>query len=267
MTEWRIICDQAQKGPVNMATDLALLQSCNEGLSGPTLRLYGWSGISVTLGYAQSEKDQIEEELCRSLNIPISRRPTGGRAMVHQNELTYSLAAPIPHEQFPSSLKGAYTAVSRAVENSLRRLGVENILCRAVPPKASGIERDKFRSPACFANLNGHEISFDGKKLTGGAQRRLKNAFLQQGSVLLDCDREFANTLFKFPDDEAREKNLKILQDQTISMNEILNKSLSLEESILAFKKGFMETFPGDWNAQGLSDWEGNFRDSHMAPI
>ncbi len=260
--EWRLICDGPLSGPVNMATDCALLQACNEGHSGPTLRLYGWSEMAVTLGYAQEAKGQINSELCDRLNIPVSRRPTGGRAVVHQNELTYSLTVPIPHAQFPSNLKGAYSAVSRAVENSLCHLGVETPALESQGAARQGNKGEgKFRSPACFAHLNGHEVSIHGKKLTGGAQRRLKGAFLQQGSVLLDCDRKFINSLFEFPDIKAREKNLSILMDQTISLNELSDDIISLEDASQAFEKGFMESFPGRWKINGLTRLEESLRD------
>ena len=248
-------------GPVNMATDSALLQACNEGLSGPTLRIYGWAGTAVTLGYAQEEKGQINSELCQQLNIPISRRPTGGRAMAHQNELTYSLTVPIPHPQFPSSLKGAYAVVATAVEKSLQLLGVK--ISPQVPRSAKKTEsKEKFRSPACFAHLNGHEVAIQGKKLTGGAQRRLKGAFLQQGSILLDCDREFTNSLFEFPDLQARERNLEILREQTISLRELLGLEIPFELASRVFEKGFSETFSGRWQKKGLSAREIGLRDA-----
>ncbi|PIR01447.1 MAG: hypothetical protein COV66_01420 [Nitrospinae bacterium CG11_big_fil_rev_8_21_14_0_20_45_15] len=261
MMEWRLICDGPMAGPVNMATDRALLQACNEGISGPTFRIYGWAGTAVTLGYAQEEKGQINSELCQRLNIPISRRPTGGRAMAHQNELTYSLTVPIPHEQFPSSLKGAYAVVATAVEKSLQLLGVKNT--PHAPRSTKKTEgKEKFRSPACFAHLNGHEVAVQGKKLTGGAQRRLKGAFLQQGSILLDCDREFTNSLFEFPDLQTRERNLEILREQTISLRELLGIEIPFELAAGVFKKGFSETFPGRWQEKGLSAREISLRDA-----
>ena len=108
MQEWRVIEDGPQDGEPNMAIDRAILASCASGKTLPTLRLYSWERPTLTVGYAQDFSKEIDVDRCRKLGIQIVRRPTGGRALLHNHEVTYSFTAPTPHSKFPPSLLGAY---------------------------------------------------------------------------------------------------------------------------------------------------------------
>lgn len=251
-----------------MATDHAILNACNEGKAPATLRLYGWSRPSITVGYSQDWRLCVDLDRCRKMEVEVVQRPTGGRAMVHQNEISYSVIAPIPHSQFPSNLRGAFQEISSGLIHSLQLMGLEHA------QSADGLQelqrtgtRNKsssFRSPACFASINHFEISVKARKLIGGAQRRFKQAFLQQGSILIDHDALFSNSFFCFSSDEERDVNLKILQDKSITLQEAMDKTMSYEEALPYFIAGFKNKFPGNWEERALTPYEQSLAECRM---
>lgn len=259
MKTWRVIDDGALGGSWNMATDRAILTACGEGKAPPTLRLYGWTEPTLTIGYAQNSCREVDLDRCRSLGIPVVQRPTGGRALLHDKELTYSLVAPIPHPRFPSNLRDAFREVSEALLFSLRWIGIQDAEM-AKPARSFSRER----SPSCFSSLNHHEITVKNKKLIGSAQRRTSRSFLQQGSLWIDCDRELMNSLFRFDLPEARARNLEILQHRTISLNQLCGMEVGYLEAAQAFQKGFQNTFPEKWERGKLSPYEEELRDRFL---
>ena len=124
MQDWRVIEDEPKDGKVNMAVDRAILRSCESGIIPPTLRLYSWERPTLTVGYSQDFNKEINVDRCRQLGIQIVRRPTGGRALLHDHEVTFSLTVPIPHPQFSSSLLGAYKTVAEGLLEGLKEIGV-----------------------------------------------------------------------------------------------------------------------------------------------
>ncbi len=261
MEIWRVIDDGALSGSLNMATDRAILTACGEGKAPPTLRLYGWAEPTVTLGYAQNGDRDLDRARCLALGIPVVQRPTGGRALLHDNELTYSMVAPIPHPQFPANLKDAFCAVSQALLISLDRLGIEGA---EMAKPARGSSND--RSPSCFSSLNHYEITVKNKKLIGSAQRRTNRSFLQQGSLWIDCDRELMNSLFKFDRSEACAGNLEILRHSTVSLHQLCGKEVGYQEAAQAFQQGFQNAFPEKWELGKLSPYEEALRDRFFGP-
>lgn len=181
---WRLIIDPPSPAGYNMAVDEALADSCRRGACGPTLRLYGWDRPSVSLGYFQRPEAVVDLDRCREAGVPVVQRTTGGRAVCHHHEVTYSVVAPVPHPGFPPTIRGTYEAIAAALQAGLARLGL---------PVARG-DRDPERarrdagSPRCFATTSRHEMTLDGKKVVGSAQRRWPTAFLQHGSILLSYD-------------------------------------------------------------------------------
>lgn len=260
METWRLIEDGALDGHLNMATDRAILTACGEGKAPPTLRLYGWTKPTLTVGYAQNSDRDVDLTRCRALGIPVVQRPTGGRALLHEKELTYSLVAPIPHLRFPANLRDCFCVVSKALLLSLNELKIHDAKMTK-PGRASSSER----SPSCFSTLNHHEITVGNKKLIGSAQRRANRSFLQQGSVWIDCDRELMNSLFRFDTLKGRENNLEILRHSTISLNQRCNREVGFQEVEQAFKTGFQNNFPVRWRSGKLNLYEVELRDRILA--
>lgn len=179
-----------------MAVDEALAASCRTEATAPTLRLYAWERPSISLGYFQRPDEVVDLDRCRDAGVPVVARTTGGRAVYHHHEVTYSLVAPIPHPLFPPTIKGTFAAVAHALAAGLAELGVAvdtwaDDRGSAIRTKPGG------RSPFCFESVSWYEITLGGKKLIGSAQRRWKAAFLQHGSLLLAYEPEAATPWFQ----------------------------------------------------------------------
>ncbi|MBT7272694.1 MAG: lipoate--protein ligase family protein [Nitrospinaceae bacterium] len=254
MQEWRVIEDVPKTGESNMNIDRAILASCGSGESLPTLRLYSWEQPTLTVGYAQDFAKEIDINRCQKLGIEIVRRPTGGRALLHNHEVTYSFTAPIPHNKFPPSLLGAYKTVAKALLEGLKEVGVYGAVLAS--GKKTTIGKHSFHSPSCLSSINHLEIEVQGAKLVGSAQRRTKKAFLQHGSILLDCDRGLVNSLFKFETDDARCRSMEILNHKVVTLSECLGKSMTRKEVFKALIKGFSHTLKGNWVLGHLNSFE-----------
>ena len=175
--EWRLIHSGPGAGPWNLALDDAVFRSVRARESPPTLRFYAWSAPTLSLGYAQDRDRDVDLDACRTLGIAVLRRVTGGRAVLHDHELTYSVAAPDGTPPFGAGLEPAYRAVAAGLCSGLRLLGLE---ATPAPRDRAG----RRRHPGCFAAPARHEIVAGGRKLVGSAQRREGGAFLQHGSIL-----------------------------------------------------------------------------------
>ncbi len=181
MEKWRLIVDSQKSGAWNMAVDSALLASLDRGLSDtPTLRLYGWEEPTLTTGYAQSH-DDLNLEYIEQNGIPVIRRPTGGRALLHDDEVTYSVTIPAASSRY-GSLRDIYTFISATLKKTLADVGVS--------VDADACETGFRGAGSCFATKTKYEIIADGRKVTGSAQRRLKNAAMQHGFISLSNDVE-----------------------------------------------------------------------------
>ncbi|MBI4390076.1 MAG: lipoate--protein ligase family protein [Nitrospinae bacterium] len=271
--QWRLIEDGLCDGRVNMATDHAILQAVEDGMAPPTLRLYGWSAPTLTVGYSQQIGQDVDEARCRELGIPVVRRPTGGRAVLHHLEISYCVVAPVNHPRFPPGLRGTFKVIANALTLCLDELGIpgENdgrgrreAVALWEPGTADSVKSGKHgkvngassRSPACFASFNRFEVAVGQKKLIGSAQRRTRRAFLQHGSALLDLDRELLNSLFRFKNIEERKSSLERLRQSAVSLNEAAGRKLSFAETLLAFRQGFCRSFGEAMEAGALTPFE-----------
>ncbi|TAN46091.1 MAG: lipoate--protein ligase family protein [Nitrospirae bacterium] len=187
---WRLLDSGYCEAAYNMALDEAIAVSVRRGGSPPTLRLYGWNIVSVSLGSFQKISD-IDSDLCATRKIPVVRRPTGGRAILHGDELTYSFSAK-NEGLFSKNLFETYHAISLAFATALEGSGVA-VAMRL--EKESGAVLTK--SPVCFESTSYGEVSCRGKKLIGSAQKRWDDGFLQQGSIPYSIDYEMQRAVFK----------------------------------------------------------------------
>ncbi len=251
---WRIIQDSFCEGRLNMLTDQAILIACNECKSPATLRLYGWKRPTLSIGYSQNISKHVDLKSCEKNKIPVVRRFTGGRALLHQYELTYSVIAPIPHHTFPGNLKGSFKRISQAILESLKIGGIE---ADQVSERKSRKENTGLKmSPACFSASNHCEIVFQGKKLVGSAQRRLRSAFLQHGSVILDTNPKLTCDLLKY---SSEGKNLSILESlisNTTTLKEILKMEPEYNTVAQWFVEGFQRSLSGKWIKGKLTNKE-----------
>ncbi|HWR98200.1 MAG TPA: lipoate--protein ligase family protein [Candidatus Methanoperedens sp.] len=182
MRAWRLIDSGLASGAWNLALDEAIFAGVRERRSPPTLRFYAWSSPTLSLGYAQDPERDLDLEACAAACVAVIRRATGGRAVLHDREVTYSVAVPGEEPPFGAGLDAAYRAVAAGLLAGLRLLGVKE--ASLAPGRRGGAHRP--RHPGCFASVSRHEIVAGGHKLVGSAQRRSGGAFLQHGSILLE---------------------------------------------------------------------------------
>ncbi len=176
-------CDGGHGPAENMRRDAALLDAAAAG-AGPVLRLFTFVPAGITLGRAQDPARELDLARCAAAGVPWAVRPTGGRAVYHDEEWTYSIAAGLADPSWGGGLEVAYGHVSRLIVASLARLGVPAMLS---PGAARGDLAPRSATGAaapCFASTARHEIVLEGRKLVGSAQRRTARALLQQGSLL-----------------------------------------------------------------------------------
>ena len=201
MEDWRLVDDVPASGAENMATDEAILRASESALTPPTLRLYGWSEPTVTVGYLQSV------EPFKGCGLPIVRRITGGRAVLHNIELTYSLVCPSSAPLYISGISGGYRFVSACIQLALADMGLASTMVSSRPSRTSMQKSSCFHGASRFEltvdgqnrdeqNGDGQDGQKKGRKLSGSAQRRFKGAFLQHGSIIFGLDREIFDRVF-----------------------------------------------------------------------
>jgi lipoate-protein ligase A len=170
-----------------MAIDAALLDEVGESETPKTIvRFYQWRRPTISLGRNQKIESAVDREYCERNGIDVVHRPTGGRAVLHDDELTYAV---ISNDEscFGDTIYANYKRVSEALCEGFQRVGVPAVLAaetRKVPVARNGSD------PPCFLSPSRYELTVDGRKVVGSAQRRVKNTFLQHGSMPITCDRE-----------------------------------------------------------------------------
>ncbi len=204
MTEWRLLPYQVKNGFNNMAVDEAILQIHSQGKTPPTLRFYGWKPPALSLGYFQSLEEKVDRESCRTRGIDVVRRLTGGRAILHDQELTYSLTVREELNLLDSSIVKSYKEISQGLVKGLKKLDIPVSLT----PRQKGQKAPRGDSAACFDTPSWYEVVIGGKKLIGSAQTRKWETILQHGSLPLTLDADLIFNLFKI-DNERRRKRLK----------------------------------------------------------
>jgi lipoate-protein ligase A len=194
---WRFIDTGSCSASYNMALDEAIVTAVRTGHLPPTLRVYGWDTSSVSIGYFQKISD-INIDYCLEKGIPIVRRPTGGRAILHNYEITYSFSAKTDLGVFSKGLLDSYKKISTAFGLALSKVGISPMLKLQREP-----HRD--RSPLCFESTSYGEITINGKKIIGSAQKRWPDGLLQQGSVPFLVEDEIVK-IFRLKSNETEKK-------------------------------------------------------------
>ena len=174
---WRLIRDGSRNAPLNMALDEAIMHAHSRGVSPPTIRLYGWESPSISLGYFQDvERSGIDLQYCRDKGICLVRRPTGGKAVLHGHDLTFSIVAaetelPEGHRSVLASHRWLMTGIVKGFSI----LGLEVRLGSPIPSSQ--------KSADCFAHAAACDVVWGQHKLAGSAQVRRHGVILEQGSI------------------------------------------------------------------------------------
>jgi len=225
-----------------MDRDLTFHRQVARGEALPTLRFYSWDPPALSLGYFQRAEEVADLAACQSLGVDIVTRPTGGRALLHHRELTYSVTAAEGCHKIPASVLGAYRLFSEALVRGLARLGVPVEL-------APGEGRGRGLAPgACFDTPAAYELQVAGKKVAGSAQMRRDGALLQHGSILLSLPLELYRQVLLPPPGGGR-PFLKSLKEGAAGLED-LGYRVTLEDLKAALQDGFAEVLDIDFIAE-----------------
>ncbi|MCX5811113.1 MAG: biotin/lipoate A/B protein ligase family protein [Proteobacteria bacterium] len=242
LQQWRLIKDGPGDPAWNMAVDEALVHVHNEQSSLPILRLYTWSPPALSLGYFQKTGGIRFDELKRLGIVPV-RRITGGRAVLHLGDLTYSIIISSASE-IPVGVSASYRYLCRGLLAAFSMLGIE-----ADP----GSERSSMGGPdACFALSTGADVVFNGRKFVGSAQKRIGSSILQHGSILLSPQVEILNSIFENGETRSNE----MLGQKITCLENILGHSIDAEEVAHAVAEGFAQVLEIELLPDCLTDDE-----------
>jgi lipoate-protein ligase A len=241
--QWEFIDTGFNTGRFNMDFDMELVErSKNENVS--YLRFYRWKPYAISLGYNQTKfasGQKIDTEKCKADGIDIVDRPTGGRAVLHSEELTYSVVT-----KSDDTVHEMYRKISLALLNGLKLIEPENTELRALSFTKETPDLLKLAKTGmynlCFNTSIKNEINCRGKKLVGSAQRKFGDIVLQHGSVLIGKHHE-SIVNYLLADERVKEKVKKEIEQKTTCLNDILKRNISYEETASALIKGFEKTF------------------------
>ncbi|HLH29992.1 MAG TPA: lipoate--protein ligase family protein [Terriglobia bacterium] len=184
---WKLVIDGARDGASNMRIDAALLEEIEASPEPQTVvRFYAWQTPTLSLGRNQKIEKAVDVDFCRLKGIDIVHRPTGGRAVLHDDELTYAVISN-DSEAFGDTIYGNYKRVSEALCLGYNRLGVPAVLA---PDTRKSMDFPDDVDLPCFLSTSRYELMVAGRKIAGSAQRRVRRSFLQHGSMPITCDRD-----------------------------------------------------------------------------
>jgi lipoate-protein ligase A len=239
---WRLLRQPPAKGAWNMAVDETLLERVISGISAPVLRLYTWQPACLSLGQAQPAAD-VDRGRLDAAGWELVRRPTGGRAILHAEELTYAVIAPLGDPTVGGALLESYLKISTALKAALALLG----LAVNAREDAGAAQAARSRNPVCFEEPSSYEILHEDRKMLGSAQARRGNAFLQHGTLPLSGDITRITQVLSFPDDAARTEAAGKLQVSAVTLEKALGRPVSWDQAAAAFQQGFSQALALDF--------------------
>ncbi|GAE94887.1 lipoate-protein ligase A [Gracilibacillus boraciitolerans JCM 21714] len=216
-----------------MAVDECLLNWHSENKIPPVIRFYEWLPAGLSIGYFQKTSNKIDLDAVNKNGFQLVRRLTGGRAVLHDQELTYSVIVSEQHSAMPRSIKEAYLVISKGLKEGFRSLGINASF--AIPEG----KLDTTQSAVCFEEPSWYELVVDGKKAAGSAQTRKKGVILQHGSIPLNVDDSKLYDLFLYKNERVKQRAREAFSDKAISIRQATPQKVTLHDMKAAFKKGF----------------------------
>jgi lipoate-protein ligase A len=245
---YRFLDTGVQDAALNMALDESVLIHHLRGAVPPTLRVFRWSRPSISLGRFQSIEREIESERCQELGVGLVRRPTGGRAVYHRDEFTYSI---VIGKQYgvPAGVVAAYAYLAQGLLNALQ--------CLDVQAEMSEEHVSKNPSAACFASSTQADLTAGGYKIIGSAQVWRDEALLQQGSLPLEDRAAEFFSMLRFPDEATRALALAQYREKTTPLHTFAPLA-TWEQVADAFRTGFSSMLQAEFALDALSqsEWE-----------
>ena len=232
MTTWRLLITPAARGAWNMALDESILEHIGRGASLPTLRLYAWDPACLSLGHAQPYAD-VDTARLHERGWEVVRRLTGGRAILHTDEITYSVIAPNDEPRVAGTVLESYNRLAQALLLAVQQLDLPVEMKEGKPAATPST------NPVCFEVPSTYEITVNGKKLIGSAQARKKEGVLQHGSLPLTGDLTRICQALVFPDEAARQAASQRLLDRATTVESVLGGVVSWETAAESFIEAF----------------------------
>ena len=248
--KWRILTQGKLSPAENMATDDAIFELIQEGKSQPLIRFYDWNPPTLSLGYHQNAGKEVDFKLLEKYQYGFVRRPTGGRLVLHKDEITYAVISP-NDEHLAGNVLKSYGNISLALAEGLRLLGIE---VEFEQKELSTFSQREAVNP-CFNSSSKYELVVQGKKIVGSAQVRKNNVLLQHGSIILtENQREIA---YLMPDisDKMRARLAQLMDNKTITINQVLKKTVAYDVAVEKFVQGFKKAWAND-EFEDISDLE-----------
>ncbi|WNQ09687.1 biotin/lipoate A/B protein ligase family protein [Paenibacillus aurantius] len=256
--QWRWIRSGKASPAYNMALDEAILTAHSEGAAPPTVRFYGWEPAGLSIGYFQ-KFSEVDREEVRRRGIGFVRRATGGRAVLHDRELTYSIIVSEKYPGLPSGVTDAYRVLSEGLLQGFRNLDLDAKMVNL----ATEEEKTKYASAgsaACFDSPSWYELVVEGRKVAGSAQTRQKGVVLQHGSILLDLDVQELFSLLNFRTEALRERMMASFVQKAVAINDIKRSlgrdRVELPEVEAAFVKGIAAGMGIELKEEELTPYE-----------
>jgi lipoate-protein ligase A len=213
MHKWRIIPCQEFSAAMNMALDETIMAGVRDKTSPPTIRFYTWNPKAITIGYFQGIHQEVDLDSCKHARVDVVRRQTGGGAVYHDDEITYSIIAPVDY--FPKDIIASYGIICGHIVDALKSFGV----------------------PAKFSPIN--DVTIDDKKISGSAQTRRGNVLLQHGTLLYTVDVDTMFTLLTVGKEKIADKLIQSVKKRVISVHDLATHPPSREAMLNALEKTF----------------------------
>lgn len=233
---WRLLIAEPCSGAQNMAVDEAILDARAEGRAQPTLRLYRWRPPAVSLGRFQELDERVDVDAIRERGYGLVRRPTGGRAILHSDELTYSVAVKETDIPGGEALMSSYRQISGGIEAGLALLGLD--ACLGDRRGDTG-ERSKALPTICFAKAARCDLVSAGRKVVGSAQARTRGCILQHGSIPFTIDPDELLAVLPGRKSESLEARRAKLSQAAVGVAELLGRPVAFAELASVLRTGF----------------------------
>ena len=247
---WRLLISPSASGRRNMAVDEAILEAVAAAASPPTLRLYAWDPPCLSLGRAQPI-EVVDEPALAATGWDLVRRPTGGRALLHADELTYAVVAPDRMPALSGGVLASYRELSRGLLAGLERLGLH-----PDPPAHAELTEADRSNPVCFEVPSAYEITVGGRKLIGSAQLRRRGVVLQHGSLPLEGDITRVARVLRHADPVEQHQAAGRLTRHAVTLKDLLGSVVPWEEASRALQAGFAQALGWNFIAADLTSLE-----------
>ncbi len=239
--KWRILTNGKLSPAENMAIDDAVFQLIQQGKSLPLIRFYDWEPASLSLGYNQCAKKEVDFDVLNEKGYGFVRRPTGGRLVLHKDEITYAVIAPTS-DKLSGNVLQSYGKISTALAEGLKKMGLN---VEFEQKTLTSFSQREAVNP-CFNSSSKYELAVEGKKIVGSAQARANDVLLQHGSIIFQENQSEIAQLMPNLNNNLRKRLADMMNRKTVSINQVLSTPIDYNSAVNCLIKGFMQAWDND---------------------